>query len=198
MKNILIIGDSFAADWSVKFTEYKGWPNLLSEKFNVTNLAQAGVSEYKIFKQLESIEINDFDIIIVSHTSPYRVPTVEHPVHNNDVLHHSADLMLNDLLYHNKKLKNIFNFKLKSALGFFKYHYNVEFYETTYGLYRKAIENKLSNTNLIVLNFFADSKYPCTLNFVEIAKLYAGVINHMSASGNEIVFQHIIDKINSF
>ena len=49
---ILICGDSFAADWTVKYPG-QGWPNMLAEIHEVTNLAQAGCSEYKILKQLE-------------------------------------------------------------------------------------------------------------------------------------------------
>ena len=55
--HLLIIGDSFAADWSVKYADKKGWPNFLAEKYSVTNLAQAGCSEYKIKKQLDSVNL---------------------------------------------------------------------------------------------------------------------------------------------
>ena len=58
---ILIVGDSFAADWSVKYNDYHGWPNLLAQKFEVTNLAKAGVGQYKIYKQLQNID--DFDLV---------------------------------------------------------------------------------------------------------------------------------------
>jgi hypothetical protein len=33
---ILIIGDSFAADWSVKYNDYAGWPNLLAQTLVLT------------------------------------------------------------------------------------------------------------------------------------------------------------------
>ena len=46
---ILIAGDSFAAEWPGN----NGWVKLLSQKFSVTNVAQAGVGEYKILKQLK-------------------------------------------------------------------------------------------------------------------------------------------------
>ena len=58
MKKILIVGDSFAADWSIKHKECNGWVNMLCDDFFVTNIAQAGVSEYKIYKQLLSQDIN--------------------------------------------------------------------------------------------------------------------------------------------
>ena len=61
---ILIAGDSFAALWP---DASKGWVNLLAEKFDVLNVAQAGVSEYKIYKQIINLDINQFDCVIVSH-----------------------------------------------------------------------------------------------------------------------------------
>ena len=48
-----------------------GWSKL-AKQHDVTNVAQAGVSEYKILKQLHNAELKDYDAIIVSHTSPSR------------------------------------------------------------------------------------------------------------------------------
>ena len=50
MSKILICGDSFAADWSKKY-EGKGWVNMIENDHVITNIAEAGVSEYKIYKQ---------------------------------------------------------------------------------------------------------------------------------------------------
>lgn len=193
---ILLIGDSFAADWSVKYNMYKGWPNLLADTYDVTNLAQAGVSEYKIYKQLDKVLwIGEYKLVIVSHTSPYRVPTRSHPVHHNDLLHNNADLMLNDITYHSNKLYNFFNRSLRSASGFFKYHYDVEFYETTYKLYRKAIEDRLGMTKFISLNMFPNSEHKCTIDLSNLATTHTGKINHMSEEGNRLVYEKLLEKI---
>ena len=96
---VLICGDSFAADWTVKYTG-KGWPNLIAENYTVTNLAQAGCSEYKIYLQLASANLDQYDAIIVSHTSPNRLPVEVHPVHSNDPLHKNSDLIYTDLKGH--------------------------------------------------------------------------------------------------
>ena len=47
---ILIAGDSFAAEWPGTH----GWSKMLAEHHDVKNVAQAGVSEYKILKQLKN------------------------------------------------------------------------------------------------------------------------------------------------
>ena len=61
---LLIIGDSFSADWSIKYNDYLGWPSLLLEHYQITNLSQAGVGEYKIYKQLLSVtNLEKYDII---------------------------------------------------------------------------------------------------------------------------------------
>ena len=61
---VLVVGDSFAADWSVKHKNSVGWPNLLAKDFDVTNLAQAGVSEYKIYQQVLSVDTCQFDLVL--------------------------------------------------------------------------------------------------------------------------------------
>ena len=93
------MGDSWAADWSSQYDQYQGWPNILAERHSVTNIAQAGVSQYSINQQLYDIDISDYDHIIVSITSPYRLYTPKHPVHIAG-LHANSDLIYTDLEYH--------------------------------------------------------------------------------------------------
>ena len=69
---ILICGDSFAADWTIK-TKTSGWVNFLKD---TDIIAQAGVGEYKILKQLQSCNLELYNHIIVSHTSSYRIHTI--------------------------------------------------------------------------------------------------------------------------
>jgi len=195
MKKILILGDSFAADWSVKYKDYMGWPNLLKEKYEVTNLAQAGVGEYKIYKQLLDVNnIEYYDCVIISHTSPFRVHTRNHPIHKNDSLHSNADLIYGDIEYHYyTKWYNFFNKGLKAAFSYFKFHFDIDFYETTYWLYRNEIERKLSDTKTIVIDNFHNNKG--TLNFTDMYPEYSGKINHFSKEGNHIIFDLLVKEI---
>ena len=102
---ILVAGDSFAAEWPGN----NGWVKLLAQKFPVTNVAQAGVSEYKILKQL--VNLDDYNIIIVSHTSPSRIHTPKHPLHTKG-LHKDCDLLYNDI-----DRTSLFNSSLRAAKG---------------------------------------------------------------------------------
>ena len=198
MSNILIIGDSFAADWSTKYKDYLGWPNLLAEQHTVTNLAQAGVSEYKIYRQLLSVrDLSQYDVVIVAHTSPYRIPTWQHPIHSNDSLHKDADLIYADIAYHSKRIKNIFNRSLRGAYEFFNYHYDSGFFEDSYCLFRKEINRILEDKQVITLSTFNQqaSMEANTINLVDMLVTYPGLINHYSEFGNRLVYGSITSKI---
>jgi hypothetical protein len=200
--NILIIGDSFAADWSVKHRDYLGWPNLLARDHCVINLARAGIGEYKILRQLINFgSLDQIDLVLVSHTSAFRVHTPLHPVHANDALHSDADLMLKDLEYHASKITNRFNYSLHNAIDYFRYHFDQEYYETMYELIRENINQKLGNTPVIVLNNLPESLQFATestvLDFEELWQTQPGLINHFSQIGNEIIYNKLTTVIDS-
>ena len=119
--NILILGDSWSADWNIKYTDYPGWPNIIAQKYTVTNIAQAGVSQYSILKQLDTIQPLDYDMVIISITSPYRVYTPQHPVHTSG-LHANSDLIYSDIDHHASKFPD--NKRLHSARAYFEDHYD--------------------------------------------------------------------------
>lgn len=192
---LLIIGDSFAADWSVKYPDVFGWPNLLANSYDVTNLAQAGASEYKILQQIKSADLDHFDIIILVHTSPYRVPTRKHPVHSNDCLHKHADLLLADIQYHATWYRRLYNRALSSAYGFFLHHFDVEYQETIYELLVEKINQTLKHKKVITV------KSPlCPLiidDAVDIQEFDAGKTNHMSINANIDFYKKLLIKINA-
>jgi len=197
---ILIIGDSFAADFSVKYNDYPGWTKLLSRDHNVTNLAQAGITEYKIWLQLESIDnLSEYDLVIVSHTSPYRIHTIKHPVHYNDPLHKHADLMLKDCEYHLSRIKFWFNTALLSAVGFYKYHFDKKYFETIYTMFRERIAKKLSGHDVIVINNLPGNLEFAfeiiVLDFSELWEQEPGLINHYSKLGNQKIYHSIKNTI---
>jgi hypothetical protein len=202
MKKILLIGDSFAADWSIKNRSFPGWPNLLAEKYAVTNLAQAGCSEYKILAQLNSVDDLDmYDIVLVCHTSLYRVYTRQHPIHYTDALHKNADLMLNDLVYHQSKLKNFFNSSLRSAVNIFEKHFDQPYLEDIYRLIREKINAILQNKKVIVINNFEHLREFCSeknvLDFSDEIKNNPGPVNHTTQEINLKIFHQLEQHINN-
>jgi hypothetical protein len=188
---ILIAGDSFAAKWD---GDYPGWSDLLSKKYSVKNIAQSGIGEYKIMKQIIAENISDYDLVIVSHTSHYRVHTQNHPIKRIGQ-HENCDLIFSDL--EGNFDKN--NESLVTALNWFKYHYDEEYQKDIY----KLMRNKINTINELVpyisldhtdaSNTFAIEDHH--LDFSSYWKLNRGNVNHYTKEGNEYVFASIVDKI---
>ena len=194
MTQILIIGDSFSSDWSKKYNDYPGWPNLLAQDHNITNLSQPGCSEYRILQQLESVDLNDYDFVIVSHTSPSRIYTRQHPIHYGDLLHNNSDLIFTDIEYHASKLKNWLNRSLKAAKGFFVHHYDMEFYDYVYNKIRDDIHDRLYDKPTLIVNHLQCLEHYKRSNLIDFSSMLAirsGLINHFSAEGNRIIYKKI-------
>jgi hypothetical protein len=192
---LLICGDSFAADWTVKYNDI-GWPNMLANDYKITNLAQAGCSEYKIYKQLISVDINDYDRIIVSHTSPYRIYTTNHPVHANDKLHKNSDLIYTDLKEHSKTNK-----KLLPLIDFFENYFDTESAIFTHTLICEKINELLKNHPQVLhisnLNWNGLYCFPNLLHFEYLFKEHRGLMNHYTLQGNEIIYKKIKTILDS-
>ena len=188
---VLIVGDSFAADWTAKYSDQKGWPNYLSEQYSVTNLAQAGCSEYKIRKQLDSVNLNEFSHCIVSHTSPNRIPVEHNPLHTNDILHHSCDFIYADICESK-------NSSVQSIKEYYEKHFYQEYYDYVHSLIINDIDKliKQSSVNTLHITFF-DIQHPLiNKNYFNIFQAFPGKINHLSDSGNKRIFEDICQWIN--
>ena len=193
---ILILGDSWAADWSSQHDQYAGWPNILADRYIVTNVAQAGVSQYSITQQLNQITPADYDRVIVSITSPYRLYTPQHPVHTEG-LHANSDLIYTDLEFHLTEQPD--NKRIQSAIGFYKHHFDTEQAEYVHQL---LVEDTLKDCDplyTIVTSNIADNEQyvPAGFRYCEghdIYQSYPGRINHMNEEGNHL-FAHSISQL---
>lgn len=191
IKKLLIAGDSFAAKWP---GASNGWVNLLEADFLVTNIAQPGISEYKILKQIEQINLNLFDLVIVSHTSPSRIHTPNHPLHTEG-FHHACDLIASDLDGH----FNPFNSSLTAAKMFFKYHYDEVYQQDIYNLMRSKI-NSLINIPYISLSHVPiandlriESRH---IDFSNLWMKERGLVNHYTTTGNKLIYNDLKTAIN--
>lgn len=168
---------------------------MLAHYYDVTNLAQAGVGEYKILKQIESTNIDQYDIIIVSHTSPSRVHTPRHPIHKEG-FHKNCDLLYNDIADRN----SWFNPSLKAAQNWFDYHYDDPYQIDIYNLIRKQINDILCKKNYISITHTEISKdlsiEPNNIDFSNLWKKERGPINHYTVEGNKAVFKQLKDIID--
>jgi hypothetical protein len=186
---ILIAGDSFAAKWPSKDTNV-GWVEKLAGQFDVVNVAQAGVGEYKIYKQLTNIELEKFDLVIVSHTSPSRVHTRNHPLHKEG-LHKDCDLIITDLIGHFQP----FNSNLQISKSWFKYHYDEEYQIDIYELLREKIKSIINIPYISMTHVGISAVLSTEFNNIDFSKLWAverGDVNHYTKKGNDTIFETIL------
>lgn len=179
--NILVCGDSFSADWSVKYPDCEGWVNSLSKKYNIKNNSQAGCSEYKIYKQLCSEDVNLYDIIIISHTSPYRIPVEKHPILYNDCLHKNADLIYADI-------KNQNSPDLECISKYFERYFDMEHADFVHKLIIKEQIKHINNTPCLHISYYNSGVFKKLENFYcfkSILQKHRGLINHFSSEGNK-------------
>jgi hypothetical protein len=189
---ILIAGDSFAAQWP---NGEEGWPYLLAVEHDVTNVAQAGVSEYKIYKQILAANVNSYDCVIVSHTSPNRVHTPKHPIHKEG-LHKNCDLIYNDL----SSRFSWFNRSLDVAKGWFEFHYDQEYQNDVYRLLRKEINETIKVPYINLNNLEVSKEFMIEDIGIDFSPLWAkerGVVNHYSTKGNLTIFNIIKRELDT-
>lgn len=187
---ILIAGDSFAAHYP---NATSGWPDLISNRYSVTNIAQAGISEYKILKQIRSANLNQYDLVIVSHTSPSRVHIKQHPVHSSE-LHKNCDLIFTDIESRN----HFFNRRILAAKLFFKYIFDDEYQNDMYSLMRTEINNLINIPYIAIGHIPIVNDLKIEKNYVDFSSLwplYKGDTNHYNVNGNLEVFKILTKEI---
>lgn len=182
---ILLCGDSFAADWTKKHPKHQGWPNMLSKKVSLTNLARAGAAEYRILKQMQSIDLYQFDRIIVSHTSPYRIYVKQHPAYKHDEFYQHCDFLYADCAAHN----------LPIVTGWFENYFDLGHAIDIHHL----IMHKINSLHDKILHIgHLDISAPPGFNFVnfnDIWKKFPGDMNHYNEIGNKKVYDRILSYI---
>ena len=157
---------------------------MLENDFDVTNISQAGVSEYKIYLQLKLQDLSKFDKILVSHTSAYRIPIQEHPIHKEDSLHNECDIIFSDVSAH------LDNPVMKTAYDFYSDIFYPEYFCFVNDLIYKEILN--ISPNSLHITFF-DSFYPNdVIKFEDVFLNNKGVINHLDKIGNEIIYKKVL------
>ncbi len=179
---ILIVGDSFSADWTVKYPKSKGWVNHLAGITEVVNLSQAGCSEYKILQQLYDGLQHFPDYVIVSHTSPYRLFVESHPVHSGDVLHGDADLIYSDIKEASKTRP-----ELEPLVQYFENFVSLDYQIGIYDLILEKIDTILgfsSHVHITHLDWESKHKFQHFLDFSSLWKKNKGTMNHYNEHGN--------------
>ena len=196
---ILICGDSFAVDCLTFSSTSCGWSTMLANgNYDITNLAQSGVGEYKILKQLESIDPVKFDAIIICHTSPNRVYIRQHPVYTDNKSHKHADLIYSDIEWHLEQNKN--NGVLSAAKDYFDKIYDQDYHEDIYCLIQNQIEHILKPYVRIHLTPLYDKNNKQLANCINLHRLFKilpGSANHYSFDDNKKIYNLIKQWIDT-
>ena len=188
---ILIAGDSFSTIWP---GTKGGWMELLANDFDVTNLSQAGIGEYKILQQLKSIDTSLFEFAIVSHTSPSRIHTKNHPIHKEG-LHSNCDLIYTDL----EDRFDWFNENLRISKKFFEYHYDEDYQLDIYNLIRKEIKNIVKSKYISISHIKIATTLSTEDNHIDFSDLWLnhrGTINHYDSEGNIKIYKTLKEQID--
>lgn len=186
-RSILIVGDSFGTPTQ---SDFPTWYGLLSKTYNVTNLSQSGVGQYKIHQQLLSADLDSFDWVFIIATSPYRVHVTKNPFYSVEHATHSqCDLLYSDVesrLPDPAAEKITWWFQNILDLDHCKFTHSLLIQESLRycGTHQKQV---------LVLNFFnPDLNQPGWLQLSKIWKKNLGNVNHLSPKGHVLV----TDKIN--
>ena len=187
---ILIAGDSFACIWP---NGDSGWPQLLTQDYDVTNIAQAGVSEYRIWLQLRDLDLTVYDIVIVSHSSPNRVYVHDHPIPRTG-LHANCDLIFSDI-----DRFRPWNRRLSNIRSWFKYYFDETYHNDIYNFIRKEITQLIPANKYICTTHShhrsASTFEPDNIDFTELWSRERGSVNHYTDLGNMMVYKILKDEI---
>lgn len=191
-KKILIVGDSFSSIWPDTTT---GWPSLVANDYIVTNLSQPGIGEYKILKQLKDAPVDNYDLTIVSHTSPSRIHTLNHPIHKGG-FHKNCDLIYTDI----EDRWSLFNENLTVSKKWFEYHYDDEYQIDIYNLVRAEIQRLINTKYLSITHTEISSNLTVEQNYIDFSNIWKdhrGNINHYTDHGNQLVYKELKEAINT-
>jgi hypothetical protein len=190
---ILIIGDSFSSE---QLSKKVGWIFKLKEFFEIVNLSSPGIGEYKILEKLKTIELNQFDKILISHTSPYRINVSKNILYDKNHLYHNSDIIIEDL--QNKSTINDEYFSI--------YKFIIETTDENYLKFvhtqcvKEILEITKNYKTIHITHFEWDDLFPIENmhNFYSLWVNHKGNINHYSEKGNEILLSKILHIINKY
>ena len=188
---ILICGDSFSSFPKPLKCYGFSWVNQLDSTHDLTNLSQPGCSEYKIWKQLQSQNPDDYDFIFVFHTSPNRLYIKHHPKYKENRYHRNADLIYSDI----EKSQDP---KLVAAQMYFEHLYEEEYALEMHQLLCEKIESYLALCPVVHCSSFDYQDIYDFKKFISINDVFTdhrGDISHLTEYGNHIVYDRIIASI---
>lgn len=192
MGRLLIAGDSFA---SSQLSHGRGWPDQLAKIYQVTNIARPGIGEYKILRSLLDQTVENFDHIIVCHTSPYRLHCESNPLYPVGHIYKHSDVIFADA-----ESKAESSSAARRVVDYFKDIYDPEYQKFVHNHCCREIDQLTNGCSVIHLTFFGwydFYRFPALLELVDIWQCHPGDICHLDIQGNNRVAKILLDLLDT-
>jgi hypothetical protein len=189
-KSVLIVGDSFSSE---QISGQYGWPVLLEQDFTVTNLSQPGIGQFKIFKKIQSANLDDYDLILISHTSPYRLHCQTNPLYPDNHLYRSSDVIFADA---ESKLGQVP--VADHLVYYFKYIMDNEYCQFTHRCCCQEIDRLTQSKPVLHITHFDWTdlyQFSDMTNYYDFWLSNRGDFAHYSKEANRIVYQQLKNKL---
>ena len=128
-----IFGDSFGFQKTDQ--PDLSWVDLLEQQHDIENYCQCGASEYKILKQLTSVDLSQFQHLIITHTSYSRIFVDYNPIHQQSKYHQECDILLSDVDSRTDEFST-------ACKLYFKYIFNFTYAKDIHNLILKEINDQ--------------------------------------------------------
>jgi len=190
-KVVGIFGDSFG--YVKSDHEFLGWVEMLSTHVAVKNFCQCGSSQYRILQTLKSTDLNQFDQLIITHTSPTRVFARHNPLHADNPVYQNCDLLFADV----EGRKDSFSVMAQQYFKMlFDFHYSLD----VHNMICREIDELCINLHCLHITHFDYTncyQFVNMINFFPIWSKNRGPVHHYNKHGNQYVFENIINKLGS-
>jgi hypothetical protein len=189
--NLGLFGDSFG--YQTDNNPYPSWVDLLLQHYNIKNYCRCGISEYKILQQLKQADLDQFDQIIITHTSPTRVYVPYNPLHADDPVYNTCDIIYTDSTSQSGEFS-------QACKLYFKHIFDTDYAIDIHNMICREIDQISTNHNVLHITHFDYEncyKFSGLVNFYNHWVNHRGIVNHYTCNGNEYVYQQILQKINT-
>lgn len=186
-----LFGDSFGV---AKHTdEFSSWFSLLSAHYDIINHCECGIGEYKILEQLRNSDLEQFDHIIITHTSAARVYVKHNPIHNTSDYHKNCDIIFADIENRTDQFS-------VACQQYFKYIFDLDYAIDVHNMICKEIQSLIDGKSVTHITHFDYSglfEFPNIINFHKFYLENKGPVMHYNQSGNMYIYQVLLKELCS-
>jgi hypothetical protein len=189
-KRILIAGDSFS---SIQLSGSHGWPALLQKNFCITNTSFPGIGEYKILQKLQAAELHNYDLILVSHTSPNRLYCTNNPLYPIDHMYSQSDIIFADAESRAAQVP-----LAASIIDYYKYIFDTDYYKFIHTCCCEKINQLTQSVPALHITHFDWTglyQFDNMINFHTFWLANRGNFVHYTEEANQIVYEQLRNRI---